>query len=124
MNGPRRNRISRRARTLAVLALVGTLSSCGSLLSRCGSRQAARYHYPGKSVVEDFIHIAYGVMGKPTNERGFELMGMVAQGNWLSCLLSLPFDLVLDTVLLPVDVGEGIYRLASAQRSTWSSARR
>jgi uncharacterized protein YceK len=90
-----------------------------ALLSGCGTfvtRGENSWHYPYKSAVEDVFMITDAVAGTELSSKGYDLMGMMVRGAPGAGVLSLPLDLVIDTVLLPVDVGVGAYRLV---RSWW-----
>jgi len=92
-------------RIAALLLLAATLActpSCGTVMTRMASASARGCHYPAKSIVEDFRMIGLGVIG--AEQPGGDLMGMGARGSALGGLVSLPIDLVLDAVLLPLDL--------------------
>jgi len=85
-----------------------TLSSCGTVLTRVDPA----YHYPGKSVVEDLRLMVKRATGASSyGLRYWELNGSRLHAGGF--ILSLPIDLALDTLLLPYDVGVGVYRLLS-----------
>ena len=68
------------------------------------------YHYPGKSVVEDLRLM----IKRETGATSYGLRYWELQGSRLHAggfIVSLPIDLALDTVLLPYDVGVGLYLL-------------
>lgn len=96
------------ARGVVLLAAILVLPGCGTVLTR----GAPGYHYPGKSVVEDLrLMFKRGTGATSSGLRYWESQGHRIHA--AAFVVSLPFDLVLDTLLLPVDVGVGIYRLCS-----------
>jgi uncharacterized protein YceK len=101
----------------ALLGAVLVLPGCGIILTRGESA----YHYPGKSVVEDFRLM----FKRSTGATASGLRYWEAQGARIHAgafILSLPIDLALDTLLLPLDVGVGIYRLFSENPKPTSAA--
>lgn len=96
------------ARGVVLLAAILVLPGCGTVLTR----GAPGYHYPGKSVVEDLrLMFKRGTGATSSGLRYWESQGHRIHA--AAFVVSLPFDLVLDTLLLPLDVGVGIHRLFS-----------
>lgn len=95
-------------RSVALFVAMLVLPSCGTILTRGESA----YHYPGKSVVEDLrLMFKRGTGATSSGLRYWESQGTRIHAG--AFILSLPIDLALDTLLLPLDVGVGIYRLFS-----------
>lgn len=90
-------------RCLSVLLCAGLASSCGTGYTR-GYERSVFGAYPFYAVGHDFYWIGKA-FGPPQ-----ELLGTQAGNAWcfIGGLLSLPFDLVLDAVLLPIDLGAWI----------------
>jgi len=101
---------------VVLLAAILVLPGCGTVLTR----GAPGYHYPGKSVVEDLrLMFKRGTGATSSGLRYWESQG--ARIHAAAFVVSLPFDLVLDTLLLPLDVGVGIHRLFSEDPEPKSS---
>lgn len=87
-------------RTAALLALALLSTSCGTVLTR--TRGDVFGYYPYEALVADARLIGYGL--------GFdiEIQGhgdrMTADDGIGGGLISLPIDLVLDTIALPIDL--------------------
>lgn len=93
---------------VALLISVLLLPSCGTMLTRVDPA----YHYPGKSVIEDLrLMFKRGTGATSYGLRYWEMQD--ARIHAPAFLLSLPIDLALDTLLLPLDVGIGLYRMRS-----------
>lgn len=100
-------------RRVALLVAILVLPSCGTILTR----GAPGYHYPGKSVVEDLrLMFKRGTGATSSGLRYWESQGARIHAG--AFIVSLPIDLALDTLLLPIDVGVGIYRLLSEGSKT------
>ena len=99
----------RSVRSLLGCTLLLTLSSCGSILTaRC--RQGG-WSYPYEGFVQDLLMVSDEVVGTRLGYPGFDLYGAWVRGGAFGGVLSAPFDLVLGTLWLPVNIGDGIYRL-------------
>ncbi|GCR40648.1 YceK/YidQ family lipoprotein [Escherichia coli] len=74
-------------RTFIIIILVISLSGCGSIISRTVPNQGGGYqYYPG-------------------------VQWTVRESNrWYIVVLDLPFSLIVDTLLLPVDIQHGVYK--------------
>ena len=80
-----------------VLALAASWSGCGTIYTRTNRSPVGRY--PFDAVALDLWMLPMAFTGR------HEVLGESKHGKQLTALglLSLPIDLVLDTVLLPVD---------------------
>lgn len=115
ISSKKENRIQA-ARCVVLLAAILVLPGCGTVLTR----GAPGYHYPGKSVVEDLrLMFKRGTGATSSGLRYWESQGHRIHA--AAFIVSLPFDLVLDTLLLPLDVGVGIHRLFSEDPEPKSS---
>lgn len=103
-----------RSAPLVMMLALGA-SSCGTVTLMMD--RDAGWRYPGAGIVNDLSMILDGIAGTELARGGGDLMGMGVSPSLLGGLVSLPLDAVIDAILIPFSIADGIVRL------TWTGPR-